>query len=133
MSSNSLYLVAIIAFANFLSTQGYICNTPDEWLFPTNNGTRSFRPWTKWPGGVVKYEFHSSLSANDRTEVQKAFNEYHQKTCIRFVARSPGEAAYVSIEVDNEVCGVANLCRTGGYQFARFGGSCRTSNVMVHE
>jgi len=109
------------------------CNVPDEWLMDTGIGTTSFGQGTKWPNGVVKYELHSSLSAADRTEVQKAFDEYHRKTCIRFVQRSPGEAAYTSIERDEAVCGLGHICRTGEYQFAKFGGGCRNADVMIHE
>lgn len=65
--------------------------------------------------------------------MNKAFDVYHQKTCIRFQKRSSGEAAYVSIENEPTTCGLAHLCRTGGYQFAQFGGGCRTAAVMVHE
>lgn len=93
---------------------------------------RNFGQW-KWPNGVVKYELHSSLTANDLIEVNKAFDIYHKKTCIRFERRLSGEAAYVSIENDPNTCGLASMCRQGGYQFARFGGSCRTAAVIVHE
>lgn len=58
---------------------------------------------------------------------------YHKKTCIRFQQRANGEAAYVSIENEPSVCGLAHVCRGGGYQFAQFGGSCRNAGVMVHE
>lgn len=39
----------------------------------------------------------------------------------------------MSIENDPNTCGVAHVCRLGGYQYARFGGSCRNAGVMVHE
>lgn len=89
--------------------------------------------WGKWPNAIVKYELHTSLTSDDIIEVHKAFDEYHRKTCIRFVERSNEEAAYVSIENDPTTCGLANLCMLGGYQFARFGGTCRSAAVMIHE
>lgn len=89
--------------------------------------------WVKWPNAIVKYELHSSLTSDDIIEVRKAFDEYHQKTCIRFQERLSGEAAYVSIENDPTTCGLANMCMLGGYQFARFGGNCRSAAVMIHE
>lgn len=94
---------------------------------------RNFGTWGKWPNGIVKYEFHSSLTASDIVEVNKAFDEYHRKTCIRFQKRASGEASYVSIENEPSTCGLAHVCRTGGYQFAQFGGSCRSAGTMVHE
>lgn len=71
------------------------------------NGKDNFFPGEKWPGGVVKYEFHSSLNDNDRREAQRAFDDIQSKTCIRFEPRANGEAAYTSIEVDDNVCGLA--------------------------
>lgn len=94
---------------------------------------RNFGTWGKWPNGIVKYQFHSSLTASDIVEVNKAFDVYHKKTCIRFQQRANGEAGYVSIENEPSVCGLAHVCRGGGYQFAQFGGSCRNAGVMVHE
>ncbi|CAL8121045.1 unnamed protein product [Orchesella dallaii] len=95
----------------------------------------SFYPGTIWPKGEVAYEYHSSLTPQDRDEVHKAFLDIQAKTCIRFHSRAPEEAAYVSIALDPNPngCGVAILCRSGGYQYAMFGGSCRNKNTMVHE
>ncbi|ODM88920.1 Zinc metalloproteinase nas-14 [Orchesella cincta] len=108
------------------------CDVPDEWL-GIGNRSRSFFPGTTWPNGIVKYELHSSLSSQDRVEAQRAFDDIQSKTCIRFQPRSPGEAAYTSIEYDPKVCGLGHLCRTGGYQYAKFGGICRNKNTMIHE
>jgi len=94
---------------------------------------KNFWPGTKWPGAVVKYVLHSSLTPEDHIEVSNAFEIYHQKTCIRFEPKTDADEAFVSIENDPETCGLAHVCKGNGYQFARFGGSCRTASVMVHE
>ncbi|CAL8146289.1 unnamed protein product [Orchesella dallaii] len=86
-----------------------------------------------WPNGIVKYKFHSSLTLRDMYEVKKAFEEFHSKTCVRFEPWQEGDRDFVSIEVHNRVCGKSNVCKIGGYQYARFGGSCRTMSTMVHE
>ncbi|CAL8148646.1 unnamed protein product [Orchesella dallaii] len=68
-------------------------------------------------------------------EVKKAFEEFHSKTCVRFVPWKEGERDrdFVSIEVDNKICGISNVCKIGGKQYAKFGGECRTMTTMVHE
>jgi hypothetical protein len=117
----------------------YRCDTPNEWMVG-NNSSRHFFPGTTWPGGVVKYELHSSLSQQDRVYIGYAFGDYHSKTCIRFQQRSPGELNYVSLEsISNpNVCGVAEYCMKGGYQYARFGtygggSACHNPDIMIHE
>lgn len=45
----------------------------------------------RWPGGVVPYEFDSSLSSSDVNIILAAISEYHRSTCIRFVRRSNEE------------------------------------------
>ncbi|CAL8121049.1 unnamed protein product [Orchesella dallaii] len=112
--------------------QQFHCGVSDE---PSASNISSFYPGNIWPNGEVAYVYHSSLTTQDRDEVHKAFLDIQAKTCIRFHARNPNEAAYVSIEVDPNPngCGVADLCRIGGYQYARFGSFCRVKNTMVHE
>jgi len=124
----------------------YQCQTPDSWLSGiareqqqnTDFGDRSLlqnsNPKGKiWPNGVVKYKFHETLTLWDISEVRKAFEEFHTKTCIRFEPWREGDNNFVSIEVDDSICGKANVCLIGGYQFARFGGQCRTMAAMVHQ
>lgn len=53
--------------------------------------------------------------------------------CVRFVAKLPTDNDYVQILSDDTICGLAVLCRVGGAQFAKFGGSCMNSAVMTHE
>ncbi|CAL8117136.1 unnamed protein product [Orchesella dallaii] len=87
----------------------------------------------KWPNGVVKYKLHASLTFSDIHIINKAFDEYHKKTCIRFKPWEEGDVDYVSIELDNLVCGQAHVCKKGGPQFAKFGKQCRNVATMVHQ
>ncbi|ODM87831.1 Zinc metalloproteinase nas-1, partial [Orchesella cincta] len=124
------------------------CETPDEWLAgntgiqavgrdqgQTENHTEQEdgNRWTTWPNGVVKYKLHSSLSLKDTSEVQKAFDEYHKKTCVQFQPWQERDTDFVSIEVDENVCGFANVCKIGGRQVAKFGKDCRNMKTMVHQ
>ncbi|ODM89445.1 Zinc metalloproteinase nas-7 [Orchesella cincta] len=124
----------LVVFTNsFLSSFGYICDVPQEW-FQDINGTKAHNSNNSlWINGIVKYRFHPSLSKEDRVEVWKAFEEYHSKTCIRFQPWRKGDPDYTEIMVDSEVCGRAEICRKGGYQFTKFGNDCRSMAVMIHE
>ncbi|CAF1048650.1 unnamed protein product [Didymodactylos carnosus] len=66
-------------------------------------------------------------------EVISFISEASTKTCIRFVPRQNNERAFVRIIRDDNTCGVAIICRTGNEQWAKFGGGCIKSTVMVHE
>jgi len=105
------------------------------WFLSLERNRTGFFPGSLWPNGEVAYVYHSSLTVQDRDEVHKAFLDIQAKTCIRFHSRSPGEADYVSIEVDPNPngCGFGAICRGGGYQYAKFGSFCRNKNTMVHE
>ncbi|ODM91920.1 Zinc metalloproteinase nas-14 [Orchesella cincta] len=85
-----------------------------------------------WPNGVVKFHIHHGVPTVDRIEIQKAFDEFHSKTCVRFQHWQFGDYNWVSIERDNSVCGIAHTCQTGGYQYARFGGHCGTKAQIIH-
>jgi len=128
----------------------YTCDTPDSWLQaseaaqnnPTNTSSEEFDGKVefqhlllgqKWPNGEVKYRIHPSLNTHDISELKKAFEEYHSKTCIRFVPWKTGDADFVSIEIDNRFCGKSNVCKIGNYQYAKIGRECRFMATMVHE
>ncbi|ODM94336.1 Zinc metalloproteinase nas-1 [Orchesella cincta] len=128
---NSLYTVFILFF-QLLSlsvlTNCYICNNTDQ-----EYGNTSYTNGSRWPNGVVKYKLHTSLSSDDKVEVQRAFDEYQRKTCIKFQPWQEGDKDYTSIETDNSICGQGHVCKQGGYQYAKFGGNCRESSTMIHE
>ncbi|ODM94827.1 Zinc metalloproteinase nas-13 [Orchesella cincta] len=141
--------VLVVFVALFTLATCYTCDTPDDWLegniaaqntakneaeyygvFDSPNVTLQGKPW---PNGIVKFKLDPSLSLSDTSEVQKAFEEFHSKTCIRFQPWEEGDLDFVSIEIDNNVCGYANVCKIGGYQFVRFGKHCRTKANIVHQ
>jgi len=133
--------------------KGYTCETPDRWLqasdavhhnltLGSSEETDSqvelqhFLLGKLWPNGEVKYKIHSSFTPQDISELKKAFEEYHTKTCIRFVPWKTGAVDFVSVEIDlrdKTLCGRANVCKIGSYQYAKFGTNCRFMATMVHE
>ncbi|CAL8067920.1 unnamed protein product [Orchesella dallaii] len=136
----SIFLILIIKV--HISNGFSSCETPDGWQVSgsledqENTIDDSYlRRNSKrmWENAQVAYVLHKSLTEENKQEVLKAFEEYHTKTCIRFKPKQSFDKDYVSIEINNEVCGHANVCRQGGYQYARFGSHCRNMNTMVHE
>ncbi|ODM89431.1 Zinc metalloproteinase nas-1 [Orchesella cincta] len=127
----------------------YTCETQDDWLSGSiriqqiardsqSNVVFSLQhisnqTWETWPNGVVTYKLHSSLTLEDTSEVLKAFDEFQKRTCIKFEPWQEGEIDFVSIEVDDNVCGFANVCKIGGPQVAKFGKNCRNMKTMVHQ
>ncbi|CAL8130773.1 unnamed protein product [Orchesella dallaii] len=130
-------------------SNSYRCETPEDWVETAshirlpgsensipNADFANIRKGVKWPKGIVPYKFHASLTLQDIAEVRGAFEEYESKTCIKFKPWNEGDLDFVSIEVNQSVCGVAHVCKQGGYQFAQFGDPserCRNKATMVHE
>ncbi|XP_049300732.1 zinc metalloproteinase nas-1 isoform X1 [Anopheles funestus] len=57
----------------------------------------------RWPKGVVPFVISGNFDAKGMQLIEQAINEYHQKTCIRFVPRM-GETNYVSFESSDSGC-----------------------------
>lgn len=50
----------------------------------------------KWKDGVVPYEIGSYFTKSDLDNIEKAINEYHKRTCIRYKNGDPFfQAIYV--------------------------------------
>ncbi|ODM91124.1 Zinc metalloproteinase nas-7 [Orchesella cincta] len=90
-----------------------------------------------WINAQVPYTLDPSFSAEQRQKVALAIQAYHDATCIRFIPKQTLIASMIESQVDilhdPNVCGVAHLCMNTGAQFAKFGGSCVSPGVMIHE
>ncbi|XP_037810161.1 astacin-like [Lucilia sericata] len=69
---------------------------------------------SRWPKGIVPYEIRGNFNDRDMSIIENAINEYHRRTCIRFVPRS-NEQDYVSIVSGNSGCW-SSVGRVGGKQ-----------------
>ncbi|XP_017873992.1 PREDICTED: zinc metalloproteinase nas-4 [Drosophila arizonae] len=69
---------------------------------------------SRWPNGVVPYEIRGSFNAHDMATIQNAIDQYHKRTCIRFVPRST-ERDYISIVSGSSGCW-SSVGRVGGKQ-----------------
>jgi len=135
--------VIVFIFHLTSATDIFTCETPDAWLSADSSFQRpgssenvaylNTLRGMRWLDGKVKYTLDRSLNHHDKQEVSKAMAEYHAKTCVRFEPKQSSDPDYVNIEIDNSVCGVAQVCRIGGKQFARIGKNCRSMPTIVHE
>ncbi|ODM89156.1 Astacin-like metalloprotease toxin 1 [Orchesella cincta] len=64
--------------------------------------------------------------------VERGFEEFQSKTCIRFARSEAGNQDFVSIEVDNTICAQAHVCKRGGTQFIRVGKRCMNMTTIIH-
>ena len=86
----------------------------------------------KWPNSTIVYRI-TGLNASVRSELQKSFKEWTNKTNIRFKERT-NEPNYVTISSSgsNSNSGVATLGMFGSESFIRLG-TRATAVVIIHE
>ncbi|XP_045129131.1 astacin-like isoform X2 [Portunus trituberculatus] len=60
-------------------------------------------PQYLWSGGVVPYVFGSSITSNQRDIILQGMNDFHTKTCIRFVERTT-QHHYIEIVSNDSGC-----------------------------
>ncbi|XP_075147837.1 hatching enzyme 1.2-like [Haematobia irritans] len=69
---------------------------------------------TRWPNGIIPYEIGGKFQREELNVIANAINEYHQRTCIRFVPRS-SETDYIIILNGRSGCW-SSIGRVGGKQ-----------------
>lgn len=103
-------------------------------LIPTEEGRNGLvKESTRWPNGVVPYIFHSTVPANDRSVITRCINEYHAKTCLKFVPRS-SEYDYIEFQSLKTGCW-SSVGRIGGKQVINLqpGGCTSKIGTPCHE
>jgi astacin len=86
----------------------------------------------KWPNNEIPYSLSSQYGSYSRSIIAKAMNEYHLKTCIRFVARDPRRHRdYVYIHPDDGCYSLVG--RVGGRQPLSLDSGCIQLGTIVHE
>ena len=59
--------------------------------------------WNRYGNGVVPYVISGTFTKDQRETIENAFEEYHEKTCIRFVKRDASKHDYfVNITSNNQ-------------------------------
>ncbi|WAR03588.1 NAS13-like protein [Mya arenaria] len=83
-----------------------------------------------WNTRVVPYIIDPVFDSAGRKEITSAIDEYHQKTCIKWVPRT-SEKDYVHFK---QISGCfSNIGRTGGMQEISLTGYCLKKGSAVHE
>ncbi|XP_037035353.1 zinc metalloproteinase nas-4-like [Bradysia coprophila] len=60
----------------------------------------------KWPNGIVHYIFDSSYNESDRNSVLTAMDLIVQKTCVKFVEKTPNQVEHIRfLKSQNGECG----------------------------
>ena len=73
---------------------------PDENVAVHN--ARKYHQWTLYGNGVIPYVISGNFSKDQREAIQRAFKEYHDKTCIKFVKRDSSKHDYFIDIMSNE-------------------------------
>lgn len=90
MESRALYIFAAMISNNTAREKR------DAMQHGCGDATRSFEQQL-WPNGIVPYVISSRYGTYARKMLAKAFEEFRQRTCLRFVPRKH-ESNYISIE-----------------------------------
>ncbi|KAH7731762.1 CBN-NAS-7 protein [Aphelenchoides avenae] len=84
-----------------------------------------------WPSARIPYAISPHYNTHERALLAKAVKQYHDKSCIRFVPRSPGEGDYLFIgKVDG--C-FSEVGRTSGVQVLSLDNGCMEYPTIIHE
>ena len=66
------------------------------------HNARKYHQWTLYGNGVIPYVISGNFSKDQREAIQRAFKEYHDKTCIKFVKRDSSKHDYFIDIMSNE-------------------------------
>uniref|UniRef100_A0A0N5A331 Metalloendopeptidase n=1 Tax=Parastrongyloides trichosuri TaxID=131310 RepID=A0A0N5A331_PARTI len=85
----------------------------------------------KWPNGRIPYIISSQYTVNERAVLAKAIQEYHTRTCIRFVPKTSADSDYLYIgKIDG--C-FSDVGRAGGRQELSLDNGCLQYDTAIHE
>uniref|UniRef100_A0A914ZNR2 Metalloendopeptidase n=1 Tax=Parascaris univalens TaxID=6257 RepID=A0A914ZNR2_PARUN len=87
-----------------------------------------------WPDGIIPYVLEERLTSEERAAIAQAFDEYKQKTCIRFVPKLSHHDDYVYVKTNSAFGCSSYVGRSGGNQTVSLEtGKCFTKGIIAHE
>uniref|UniRef100_A0A183II73 Metalloendopeptidase n=1 Tax=Soboliphyme baturini TaxID=241478 RepID=A0A183II73_9BILA len=88
--------------------------------------------WRRWPTKEIPYVLSSRYGSYSRKVIAKAMDQYHKKTCIRFVPRDPQKHTdYVYLFPDDGCYSLVG--RSGGRQPISLDPGCMEVGTIIHE
>ena len=85
----------------------------------------------KWPNGRIPYILSAQYNERERAVLARAFQEYHAKTCIRFVPKTAFDTDYLYIgKIDG--C-FSDVGKAGGRQELSLDDGCLQYDTAIHE
>ncbi len=89
----------------------------------------------RWPNAEIPYILSTLYNDNERAVIAHSMDEYHQKTCIRFVPKTAKDKDYIELTPNdgkNSYC-YSHVGRQGGHQYIKMYGECIRAAAMIHE
>ncbi|CAD5220755.1 unnamed protein product [Bursaphelenchus xylophilus] len=87
--------------------------------------------YLKWPNGRIPYTISTQYTTFGRQRVASAIDEYHQRTCIRFVPKTTTDLDYVHILPEDGCYSLVG--KVGGKQPVSLGNGCMVTGIIIHE
>ncbi|XP_046647145.1 zinc metalloproteinase nas-13-like isoform X1 [Daphnia pulicaria] len=103
-------------------------------IMPTGKKNAIINSNELWPNATIPYVISADFTSAQRQVIAFAMNEYHNKSCIRFVPRT-SEANYIRIGKSGQGCW-SYVGRIGGGQYVSLDDGCissRAPGVVIHE
>ncbi|EFX86901.1 hypothetical protein DAPPUDRAFT_235654 [Daphnia pulex] len=103
-------------------------------IMPTGKKNAILNSNGLWPNATIPYVISANFTSAQRQVIAFAMNEYHNKTCIRFLPRT-SDANYISLGKSGQGCW-SYVGRIGGGQFVSLDDGCissRAPGVVIHE
>lgn len=72
-------------------------------------------PSYRWKDATIPYVIKGTFTQQEKNQIEKAFKEYHTKTCIKFVPKAAQHTDYISIQNGKTGCW-SSVGRVGGKQ-----------------